>query len=72
MMSEARDPLNVRILTARHERAKWQAGRKACRDFGTSALNPYSLRSTDHHLWAAGFELERSLLPAPFTWLKAE
>ena len=58
-MDDATHDLAEKIASAERERAVWNAGRKAFHEKGVVALNPHSPRSSDHALWASGFDAER-------------
>lgn len=62
---DAANDLAAKIAAAERERAVWAEGRKGCRAGGIAALNPYSPRSSDHILWAEGFDAERETTKAP-------
>lgn len=57
--------LAAKIASAEHERAIWQAGRRAFCVEGPTALNPYSAHSPNHALWADGFEAGRQIKRLP-------
>ncbi|MBB4003197.1 hypothetical protein [Aurantimonas endophytica] len=64
-MNDAAKDLAAKIAAAERERTVWAEGRKVFRAGGPAALNPHSLRSPDHALWAEGFEAEREATKAP-------
>ncbi|MEF2553716.1 hypothetical protein VQ042_20595 [Aurantimonas sp. A2-1-M11] len=57
-MEDTANDLAEKIAAAEHERTVWEAGRSAFRTEGAAALNPHSPRSSDHALWAYGFDAE--------------
>lgn len=64
-MENTANDLADKIAAAERERGMWQAGRKAFREEGAAALNPHSPRSSDHALWADGFDAEREAKRVP-------
>ncbi len=60
--------LAAKIAAAEHERAIWEAGRRAFCGEGAGALNPHLAHSPDHALWAEGFDAERKEKRVP-EWL---
>ncbi|MBC6714688.1 hypothetical protein H9Q09_00620 [Aurantimonas sp. DM33-3] len=60
--------LAAKIAAAEHERAIWEAGRRAFCVEGADAFNPHSPYSPDHALWADGFDAERKEKRVP-EWL---
>ncbi|MEF2554529.1 hypothetical protein VQ042_25085 [Aurantimonas sp. A2-1-M11] len=67
-MEIAANDLAKKIAAAERERTVWDAGRRAFRAKGTAAPNPHSARSSDHALWADGFDAERKPKRVP-VWI---
>lgn len=58
--------LAAKIASAEHERAIWQAGRRAFCVGGATAVNPYSAHSPNYALWADGFDAGRQIKRLPY------
>ncbi|HEV7436953.1 MAG TPA: hypothetical protein VGO22_19125 [Pseudorhizobium sp.] len=58
-IAETNEDLAAKIAAAERERVVWAKGRRAFRTEGAAALNPHSPRSSEHALWADGFDAER-------------
>ncbi|MEF2554424.1 hypothetical protein VQ042_24455 [Aurantimonas sp. A2-1-M11] len=68
-MVDTASDLAEKIAAAECERAVWKAGRRAFRADGAVAFNPHSPRSSEHALWADGFDAERKAKRLP-AWIE--